>query len=125
VHDLRTQHVRVEVGCIRQARGTHKGITGLGGGTGQQPHVQSTLVSTDVSQIFGPPTGGISTNPTERREPTDDRPEDGGNQLTRQQRQSIHPLNNDIFKTAAEQLKMLKQTLPLLLAPDLQEKITG
>uniref|UniRef100_A0A2S2PI82 Activity-regulated cytoskeleton-associated protein n=1 Tax=Schizaphis graminum TaxID=13262 RepID=A0A2S2PI82_SCHGA len=84
----------------------------LADGTGEQPDASTTLVDTNVSQVFEQSSGGISTSPTASQIPTDNLSEYCGYQSTMRQGQSIQPIESDIFKTAAEQLKLLKQTLP-------------
>ena len=84
----------------------------LADGTGEQPDASTTLVDTYVSQVFEQSSGGTSTSPTASQIPTDNLSEYCGYQSTMRQGQSIQPIESDIFKTAAEQLKLLKQTLP-------------
>lgn len=81
-------------------------------GTGEQPDAPPTLVNTSASQIFGQPSGGILTSPTASQKPTDNMSEFCGYQSTMQQGQSVPQVESDLFKTAAEQLKLLTQTLP-------------
>lgn len=83
----------------------------LANGTRGQPDVSPTLADTSASQIFGQPPGGISTSPTTSQKPTVNLSEYGGHQSTMHQGQSAGPLESDIFKTTAEQLKLLTQTL--------------
>ncbi|KAE9522665.1 hypothetical protein AGLY_016938 [Aphis glycines] len=80
--------------------------------TGGQSNVSPSLADTSASQIFGQPPGGISTSSTASQKPTGNLSEYGGHQSTIQQGQFAEPVESDIFKTAAEQLKLLTQTLP-------------
>lgn len=87
-------------------------ITGLQDGTEHAQPTTLTLESTNASRIFRQPSGGNSTSLGASQEPTDNLSELRGFQSTMQEVQSSQPLHNDIFKTAAEQLHMLKLTLP-------------
>ena len=86
--------------------------TNLTGNTGEKPYASSTLVDMETRQSNGQPSVGTLAVPQGRLTPADGQPGQSGFQSTATRDESVNTSVNDVFKTAAEQLQMLKMTLP-------------
>jgi hypothetical protein len=87
-------------------------ITGSTSSTEEQPYATSTLIGTVASQFDGRPTVGSVAGHTAVQTHTGGQPELSEPPHLNQQVESAHNTANNVFQTAAEQLHMLKQTLP-------------
>ena len=86
-------------------------VTDLTGDTGYRSYATSTLIDTEARRSSGQPSAESFATLSGQQTPTDGQPGQSASQSIDHQGESVHTLGDDVFKTAAGQLKMLTQSM--------------